>query len=114
MPYKNIQLIDVDIMKFSVIVPIYNISSYIDQCVESIINQTYKNIEIILVNDGSKDKSLEKIREWESRDTRIIVIDKPNGGLSSARNEGLKHATGDYVFYVDGDDWLSIDRKSVV
>lgn len=96
-------------MKFSVIVPIYNISSYIDQCVESIINQTYKNIEIILVNDGSKDKSLEKIREWESRDTRIIVIDKPNGGLSDARNAGLKIATGDYISFVDGDDWISID-----
>lgn len=97
------------ILKFSIIVPIYNISQYIDQCVESIVNQTYKNLEIILVNDGSKDDSLEKIREWERKDPRIIVVDKPNGGLSSARNEGLKHATGDYVGFVDGDDWVATD-----
>ena len=97
------------IFKFSIIVPIYNISQYIDQCVESIVNQTYKNLEIILVNDGSKDDSLEKIREWERKDSRIVVVDKPNGGLSSARNEGLKHATGDYVLYVDGDDWIDIE-----
>lgn len=96
------------IQKYSIIVPIYNISSYIDRCVESLVSQTFNNLEIILVNDGSKDDSLEIIREWERKDKRIVVIDKQNGGLSSARNEGLKYATGDYVFYVDGDDWLSI------
>lgn len=95
-------------MKYTIIVPIYNISTYIDQCVESIVNQTYKDLEIILVNDGSKDDSLAKLREWEKKDNRIVVIDKPNGGLSSARNEGLKYATGDYIFYVDGDDWIDV------
>lgn len=95
-------------MKYSIIVPIYNISSYIDQCVESIVNQTYKNVEIILVNDGSKDDSLAKLREWEKKDNRVVVVDKPNGGLSSARNEGLKYASGDYILYVDGDDWIDV------
>lgn len=95
-------------MKYSIIVPIYNISSYIDQCVGSIVSQTYKNLEVILVNDGSKDDSLEKIREWGKRDSRVVVVDKPNGGLSSARNAGLKHATGDYILYVDGDDWIDV------
>lgn len=96
-------------VKFSVIVPVYNISSYIDQSVESIVNQTYRNLEIILVNDGSKDDSLAKLREWEKKDNRIVVIDKPNGGLSDARNAGLKIATGDYIGFVDGDDWLATD-----
>lgn len=112
MPYKNLKLKDVDIMKFSVIVPIYNISSYIDQCVESIINQTYKNIEIILVNDGSTDNSLDKVKSWEKKDCRVIAIDKPNGGLSDARNAGLKIASGDYICFVDGDDW--IDETSIM
>lgn len=96
-------------VKISVIVPIYNISSYIVQCVESIVNQTYKNLEIILVNDGSTDDSLEKVREWEKKDNRIVVVDKPNGGLSDARNAGMSVATGDYVSFVDGDDWIGID-----
>lgn len=96
-------------MKFSIIVPIYNIYQYIDKCVESIVNQTYRNLEIILVNDGSTDNSLEKLREWEKKDDRIIIIDKTNGGLSDARNAGLHIATGDYVGFVDGDDWIATD-----
>lgn len=96
-------------MKFSIIVPIYNIYQYIDKCVESIVNQTYRNLEIILVNDGSTDDSLEKLREWEKKDNRIIIIDKHNGGLSDARNAGLHIATGDYVGFVDGDDWIATD-----
>lgn len=97
------------VLKYSIIVPIYNISSLIDQCVESLVNQTYKKLEIILVNDGSKDNSLEIIKKWERKDSRIFVVNKPNGGLSSARNEGLKSATGDYVLYVDGDDWIDVE-----
>ena len=97
------------VLKYSIIVPIYNISSLIDQCVESLVNQTYKKLEIILVNDGSKDNSLEIIKKWERKDSRIVVVNKPNGGLSSARNEGLKSATGDYVLYVDGDDWIDVE-----
>ena len=96
------------VLKYSIIVPIYNISSFIDQCVESLVNQTCKNLEIILVNDGSKDNSLEIIKKWERKDSRIVVVNKTNGGLSSARNEGLKSATGDYILYVDGDDWIDV------
>lgn len=101
-------------MKFSIIVPIYNISYYIDQCVESIVKQAYKDIEIILVNDGSTDDSLTILKEWEKRDERIKIIDKPNGGLSSARNAGLTYANGEYIVYIDGDDWISHDFLSSI
>ena len=96
-------------MKISIIVAIYNIQDYIDDCVNSIISQSYGNFELLLVNDGSTDGSLALLKEWASKDARIKVIDKPNGGLSSARNEGLKYATGDYILFVDGDDWLDKD-----
>lgn len=96
-------------MKFSIIVAIYNIEDYIDECVSSIISQTYGNYELLLVNDGSNDGSLAILQKWASQDARIKVINKLNGGLSSARNEGLKHATGDYILFVDGDDWLDKD-----
>ena len=74
--------------KFSIIVAVYNIEKYINQCIESIINQTYSEIEIILVNDGSTDNSLHILQEWKQKDNRIKIINKKNGGLSSARNEG--------------------------
>lgn len=92
--------------KISVIVPIFNIASYIERAINSIINQTYSNLEIILVNDGSTDNSLEVIRELEKKDNRIIVIDKPNGGVTSARLEGIKKSTGDWIGFVDGDDYI--------
>lgn len=95
-------------IKFSIIVAVYNIEKYINQCVESIINQTYSNIEIILVNDGSTDNSLHILQEWKKKDKRIKIINKINGGLSSARNEGFKIATGEYIAYIDGDDWISL------
>ena len=101
-------------MKFSIIVPIYNISSYIDQCVESIAKQTYKDIEIILVNDGSTDDSLTILKEWRKLDERIKIINKSNGGLSSARNAGLACANGEYIVYIDGDDWVSHDFLSSI
>lgn len=85
----------------SIIVPVYNAEKYIERCINSIINQSYRNIELILVNDGSTDSSLEKIKRYNA-----IIIDKKNGGVSSARNEGLKAATGDYIMFVDSDDWL--------
>lgn len=91
-------------IKVSVIVPIYNVEEYIKECIDSIINQTYKNLEIILVNDGSKDKSIEIVNEYE--DSRIKIITKENGGLSSARNRGIEEATGEYIFHVDGDDFI--------
>lgn len=91
----------------SVIVPIYNIENYIDRCVISIINSTYFNIEIILVDDGSQDKGGVICDEWAQRDKRIKVIHKTNGGLSSARNVGLAAAEGKYVSFIDGDDEIS-------
>lgn len=88
----------------SIIVPVYNVENYIDRCISSLLGQTYKNIEIVLVNDGSIDASLQLIRKYI--DPRIVLIDKKNGGLSSARNLGIKFATGSYIIYVDGDDYL--------
>lgn len=90
----------------SVIIPIYNISLLIERCVYSIINQTYKNLEIILVNDGSIDNSGEICDELSQKDKRIKVIHKKNGGLSDARNCGIHKSTGDYISFVDGDDYI--------
>lgn len=90
--------------KVSIIVPIYKSEKNIRRCIESIINQTYSNIEIILVDDGSPDKSIDICKEYSSRDTRIKVIQKQNGGVSSARNIGIKNAKGDLICFVDSDD----------
>ena len=90
----------------SIIVPVYKVEKYLSRCIESIINQTYKNIEIILVDDGSPDKCGEICNDYASIDTRIIVIHKPNGGLSDARNFGLNSASGEYVGFVDSDDYI--------
>ena len=92
--------------KISIIVPIYNTSRFLDKCINSILKQTYKSLEIILVNDGSTDDSLKKINDYKKIDNRIIIINKKNGGLSSARNAGIKIATGNYILNVDSDDWL--------
>lgn len=92
--------------KLSVIVPIYNNEKYLKRCIDSIINQTYPCLEIILVNDGSTDDSLEICKEYAKKDKRIKVIDKENGGVSSARNAGLIHTTGSYVTFVDSDDFI--------
>ncbi len=96
-------------MLFSVIVPCYNVSAYIRQCIESILSQTFADFELILVNDGSKDCTLEILKEYEAGDVRIRVIDKPNGGLVSARKAGAIAASGDYIVVVDGDDFISED-----
>lgn len=90
----------------SVIVPIYKVENYLDKCVESIVNQTYKNLEIILVDDGSPDNCPQMCDTWAKKDSRIKVIHKPNGGLSDARNAGMKVATGEYVAFVDSDDFV--------
>lgn len=94
------------VMKVSIIVPIYNIESCISYCVESLVNQDYKNKEIILVDDGSTDKSLEKCNIFSDKYDCIKVVHKLNGGLSSARNAGLDVATGDYIIFIDGDDYF--------
>lgn len=92
--------------KVSIIIPVYNVERFLKICLESIINQTYSNIEIIVVNDGSPDSSAEIIEEFLELDNRIIVVNKENGGLSDARNAGLRVATGDYILFVDSDDWI--------
>lgn len=92
--------------KISVVVPIYNSEKYIRRCLNSIINQTYSNLEIILINDGSTDESLKIITEYEKIDTRIKVINKKNSGVSDSRNIGIKEARGEFICFVDSDDWL--------
>ena len=96
-------------MKVSVIVPVYNVEKYLKRCLDSIINQTYKNIEIILVNDGSKDNSRDICEEYEKNFDNIVLINQENGGLSAARNTGLKYVKGEAVTFVDSDDWLELD-----
>lgn len=93
----------------SVIVPVYNVEEYLPKCLDSIINQTYKNIEIIIVNDGSTDKSGIICDEYANKDIRIKVIHKENGGLSDARNRGIDIANGDYIGFVDSDDYIAED-----
>lgn len=93
-------------IKISVIVPIYNVEKYLKKCLDTIINQTLKEIEIICINDGSTDKSRKILEQYLKKDSRIIVIDKNNGGLSSARNAGMKIAKGEYIGFVDSDDWI--------
>ena len=90
----------------SVIIAVYGVEKYIAQCLESVINQTYKNLEIIVVNDGTKDRSADIAKEYAAKDSRIKVYDFKNGGLSVARNRGLEIATGEYISYLDSDDWL--------
>lgn len=92
----------------SLIVPVYKAEKYIDKCVESIVNQTYQNLEIILVDDGSPDNCPKICDEWAKKDSRIKVIHKENGGVSSARNVGLDNVNGEYVMFVDSDDWLEV------
>lgn len=93
----------------SVIVPVYNAAPFLAKCVDSILAQQVEGLELLLVNDGSKDNSLDICNEYASKDCRVRVIDKPNGGVSSARNCGLDNATGEWVTFVDADDWLSND-----
>lgn len=93
----------------SVIVPVYNVEDYLDRCVESIVNQTYKNIEILLMDDASTDESGAKCDKWEKRDTRIKVFHLQHGGLSAARNSGLAQMQGQYILFVDSDDYIMPD-----
>lgn len=90
----------------SIIIPVYNVEKYLDSCIESILSQQVKDFELLLVNDGSRDSSLAICNRYASKDNRIKVFDKPNGGVSSARNLGLDNATGEYIMFVDADDRL--------
>ena len=91
----------------SVIIPVYKVEKYLDKCIESVVGQTYSDLEIILVDDGSPDGCPAMCDAWAEKDGRIKVIHKPNGGLSSARNAGLVKASGEYVFFLDSDDTIS-------
>lgn len=91
----------------SIIIPVYNVEKYLSRCINSILSQSYKDLEIILVDDGSPDNSPRLCDEIAQKDSRVVVIHKSNGGLSSARNAGLDIAKGEYIFFVDSDDWLS-------
>lgn len=98
----------------SVIIPIYKVEEYLDECLTSIVTQSYKELEIILVDDGSPDNCPILCDEWAKRDSRIVVIHKKNGGLSSARNAGLRIATGDYISFIDSDDYIENDTYSLL
>lgn len=96
--------------KVSIIIPIYNVEQYLAQCLDSVINQTYKNIEIICVNDCSLDNSFRILDEYSKNDKRIKIINRENnGGLSAARNTGLDNASGKYIYFLDSDDWIDLD-----
>lgn len=101
-------------MKISIIVPVYKVESYLDRCVKSLIGQTYQNLEILLIDDGSPDKCPEMCDQYAKIDPRIVSIHKKNGGLSSARNAGLDVATGDFVLFVDSDDYVETDLCQIL
>lgn len=92
--------------KISIVIPVYNAEKYLDRCLQSVIHQSYDNWEIIAVDDGSKDKSLEIMKKYSSQDRRIFVIHQRNLGAGAARNEGIKKATGDYIVFIDSDDYV--------
>jgi len=95
--------------KISIIIPVYNAEKYLKKCLDSVINQTYKDLEIICVNDGSIDNSLNILKEYKKKESRIIIIDKKNQGVSAARNDGIKKATGEYITFLDSDDWVELN-----
>ena len=93
-------------MLFSVIIPVYNVEKYLRACLDSMLGQTFSDWEAVCVNDGSTDGSAVILREYAAKDNRFRVVEQPNAGLSAARNTGMKHATGDFVLFLDSDDWL--------
>ena len=93
----------------SILIPVYKVEDCLDQCVHSVVNQTYQDLEIILIDDGSPDKCPQMCDDWAMKDSRIRVVHKENGGLSSARNTGILTSTGDFVMHLDSDDWLELD-----
>ena len=92
-------------MKVSFVIPVYKVEKYLDECVQSILKQTYRDYEILLVDDGSPDLCPEMCDHWARVDDRIKTLHKPNGGLSDARNYGLRHAMGEYIVFIDSDDF---------
>jgi glycosyltransferase involved in cell wall biosynthesis len=100
--------------RISVILPVYNVEAYLDRCLESLVNQTYTALEILLIDDGSQDGSGELCDTWAKRDGRIRVWHRENGGAAAARNSGLDLATGDYILFVDADDYVDVDHCRVL
>lgn len=98
-----------DRIKYSVIIPVYNKFEYLAECISSVLNQSYQDLEVLLINDGSTDDSLEVCRKFEKTDDRVVVIDKPNTGVSDTRNLGIEKAKGEYIVFVDADDVLHCD-----
>ena len=98
----------------SIIVPIYNVEKYLRQCLDSILNQTYQNFECLLINDGSLDNSADICREYVSKDSRFKYFEKENGGVSSARNLGIECSRGEYITFIDSDDWVDYDYLEVL
>lgn len=98
----------------SIIVPVYNVEEYLPKCLDSICNQSFKDFELILVNDGSTDNSYNICNAYSKKDKRIIIVNKQNGGLSSARNAGIELATGEYIGFVDSDDWIDLDMYELL
>lgn len=98
----------------SIIVPIYNVESYLERCIESILNQSFKEFELILVNDGSTDSCKDICNEYKKRDSRIVVVNKKNEGVSSARNLGLDLAKGEYIGFIDPDDFINKDMYKIL
>jgi glycosyltransferase involved in cell wall biosynthesis len=101
-------------MLLSIIIPVYNVEEYLAECLNSVVNQTYPHIEIIIVNDGSTDNSEDIINQYSQQDNRIIVIEQSNKGLSAARNSGLKIASGDYILFVDSDDYIKLNACEII
>ena len=101
-------------VKISIIIPVFNVENHIGECLDSIINQSFKDIEIICVNDGSTDNSLEILKKYANMDSRVKIITQKNNGVGSARNTGLDHANGDYIYFIDGDDYLQPDALSEI
>ena len=95
--------------KISIIIPVYNSEKYLSKCIDSILNQTYKDFELLLINDGSKDNSLSIMKEYSLKDNRIKVIDQKNMGVAKTRNKGIELATGEYITFIDNDDTIQID-----
>ena len=100
--------------KISVIIPVYNVEKYLSACLDSVLAQTYAELEILAVNDGSTDGSAKILEEYAERDSRIQVLNKPNGGLSDARNYGIEHATGQYYLFIDSDDLIRPDMADLL
>ena len=98
----------------SIILPIYNVKNYLERCYESIILQNYDDFEILLVDDGSNDGSSDLCDLLSMKDSRVKVIHKENGGLSAARNEGLKYAQGEYIYWIDSDDWIVKNSLKII